>query len=41
MNSIYNAVDVGIITAIVGGALAFSIGYTIHRTRLGGRRAAA
>jgi len=39
MNSIYNAVDVGIITAIVGGALAFSIGYTIHRTRLGGRRA--
>src|SRR5438105_8412701 len=39
MNSIYNAVEVGIITAIVGGALAFSIGYTIHRTRLGGRRA--
>src|SRR5437899_2493581 len=39
MNSIYNAVEVGIITAIVGGALAFAIGYTIHRTRLGGRRA--
>ena len=39
MKSIYNAVEVGIITAIVGGALAFAIGYTIHRTRLGGRRA--
>jgi iron(III) transport system permease protein len=39
MNSIYNAVEVGIITATLGGALAFSIGYTIHRTRLGGRRA--
>jgi len=39
MNSIYNAVEVGIITAIVGGALAFAIGYTIHRTRVSGRRA--
>jgi iron(III) transport system permease protein len=39
MKSIYNAVEVGIITAIVGGALAFAIGYTIHRTRLGGRHA--
>ncbi len=38
MRSIYNAVEVGIITAIVGGALAFAIGYTIHRTRLPGRR---
>jgi iron(III) transport system permease protein len=37
-NSIYNAVEVGIITAIVGGALAFAIGYTIHRTNLPGRR---
>ena len=36
--SIYNAVEVGIITAIVGGVLAFAIGYTIHRTRLPGRR---
>jgi iron(III) transport system permease protein len=39
MNSIYNAVEVGVITAIVGGALAFAIGYTIHRTRLSGRGA--
>jgi len=39
MRSIYNAVEVGIITAVVGGALAFAIGYTIHRTRLPGRRA--
>jgi iron(III) transport system permease protein len=38
MNSIYNAVEVGIITAVAGGALAFAIGYTIHRTRLSGRR---
>jgi iron(III) transport system permease protein len=38
LNSIYNAVEVGIITAVVGGALAFAIGYTIHRTRLAGRR---
>jgi iron(III) transport system permease protein len=39
VRSIYNAVEVGIITAIIGGALAFAIGYTIHRTRLPGRRA--
>ncbi|MGA7806982.1 ABC transporter permease [Bradyrhizobium sp.] len=38
LNSMYNAVEVGIITAIAGGALAFAIGYTIHRTRLPGRR---
>ena len=38
LNSIYNAVEVGIITAGVGGALAFAIGYTIHRTRVPGRR---
>ena len=36
MSSIYNAVEVGIITAVVGGALAFAIGYTIHRTQCGG-----
>jgi iron(III) transport system permease protein len=35
--SIYNAVEVGIITAIAGGVLAFAIGYTIHRTRVPGR----
>ncbi|WP_426435256.1 ABC transporter permease [Bradyrhizobium genosp. P] len=39
LNSIYNAVEVGVITAIAGGALAFAIGYTIHRTRVTGRRA--
>jgi iron(III) transport system permease protein len=38
MRSIYNAVEVGIITAVVGGTLAFAIGYTIHRTTLPGRR---
>src|SRR5438034_2801613 len=38
MRSIYNAVEVGIITAVFGGALAFAIGYTIHRTNLAGRR---
>lgn len=38
INSIYNAVEVGIVTAIGGGSLAFAIGYTIHRTNLAGRR---
>jgi iron(III) transport system permease protein len=38
MRSIYNAVEVGIITAVVGGTLAFAIGYTIHRTQVAGRR---
>jgi len=38
-HSIYNAIEVGLITAAVGGALAFAIGYTVHRTRLPGRRA--
>jgi iron(III) transport system permease protein len=38
LNSIYNAVEVGIITAVFGGALAFAIGYTIHRTNVRGRR---
>src|SRR4249920_1978456 len=38
IRSIYNALEVGIITAVVGGALAFAIGYTIHRTQVTGRR---
>jgi iron(III) transport system permease protein len=38
LKSIYNAVKVGVITAFVGGILAFAIGYTIHRTRVSGRR---
>jgi iron(III) transport system permease protein len=38
MLSIYNTLEVGVITALAGGTLAFAIGYTIHRTQLGGRR---
>jgi iron(III) transport system permease protein len=38
LRSIYNAVEVGVITAVVGGVLAFAIGYTIHRTQVPGRR---
>ncbi|MGB7258970.1 MAG: iron ABC transporter permease [Pseudolabrys sp.] len=38
LNSIYNALEVGVITAVLGGVLAFAIGYTIHRTHLPGRR---
>ena len=38
IRSIYNAVVVGLITAVVGGALAFAIGYTVHRTHVPGRR---
>jgi len=38
INSIYNAIEVGIITAAVGGTFAFAIGYTIHRTNVAGRR---
>jgi iron(III) transport system permease protein len=38
LRSIYNAVEVGVITAVVGGVLAFAIGYTIHRTQVTGRR---
>src|ERR1700704_2529298 len=38
LRSIYNAVEVGITTALVGGTLAFAIGYTIHRTHVPGRR---
>jgi len=38
LRSIYNAVEVGVVTAVVGGVLAFAIGYTIHRTQVAGRR---
>jgi iron(III) transport system permease protein len=38
LRSIYNAIEVGITTALVGGVLAFAIGYTIHRTQVAGRR---
>jgi iron(III) transport system permease protein len=38
MLSIWNTLEVGVITALAGGTLAFAIGYTVHRTRVGGRR---
>ena len=38
LRSIYNSLEVGFITALVGGVLAFAIGYTIHRTQAPGRR---
>jgi iron(III) transport system permease protein len=37
MLSIWNTLRVGVITALVGGALAFAIGYTVTRTRVAGR----
>jgi len=39
MRSIWNTMKVGVLTAVVGGTLAFAIGYTVHRTQLAGRRA--
>jgi len=38
MLSIWNTLKVGVITAVVGGTLAFAIGYTINRTHVPGRR---
>lgn len=38
LRSIWNTMEVGIITALVGGVLAFAIGYTINRTSLPARR---
>lgn len=38
MRSIWNTIEVGVVTAIVGGILAFAIGYTIHRSNAPGRR---
>lgn len=38
MLSIWNTMKVGVLTALVGGALAFAIGYTVTRTHVGGRR---
>jgi iron(III) transport system permease protein len=37
MLSIWNTLKVGVITALIGGALAFAIGYTVNRTRVAGR----
>jgi iron(III) transport system permease protein len=39
MRSIWNTMEVGLITAVAGGALAFAIGYTVHRSHAPGRRA--
>ena len=36
LRSIYNTMEVGLITALVGGVLAFAIGYTINRTNAAG-----
>jgi len=38
MQSIWNTLEVGVITAIFGGMLAFAIGYTVHRSQVSGRR---
>lgn len=38
MISIWNTMKVGVITAVVGGVLAFAIGYTINRTQVPGRK---
>ena len=38
LRSIWNTMEVGVITAVVGGVLAFAIGYTINRTQVPGRR---
>jgi iron(III) transport system permease protein len=39
LQSIWNTLEVGVITALVGGALAFAIGYTVNRTQVPGRKA--
>jgi iron(III) transport system permease protein len=39
LRSIVNTLEVGLITAVVGTALALAIGYTVYRTTLPGRRA--
>ena len=38
MNSIINTMQVGVITAVIGGMLAFAIGYTVTRTNAPARR---
>jgi iron(III) transport system permease protein len=38
VRSIWNTMEVGLITALVGGVLAVAIGYTVHRTTVPGRR---
>lgn len=36
--ALWNTLEVGLITAVIGGALSFAIGYTVVRTRVPGRR---
>jgi iron(III) transport system permease protein len=38
MRSIWNTMEVGFVTAVLGGVLAFAIGYTVHRGSAPGRR---
>ena len=38
MRSIWNTMEVGLVTALFGGVLAFAIGYTVNRTTVAGRR---
>jgi iron(III) transport system permease protein len=38
MISIWNTMKVGVLTAVVGGVLAFAIGYTVNRTQVPGRK---
>ena len=38
MLSIWNTLKVGVFTALIGGVLAFAIGYTVYRTQVAGRR---
>jgi iron(III) transport system permease protein len=39
MRSIVNTMEVAFVTAVIGGVLAFAIGYTVNRTNLRGRGA--
>ncbi len=36
--ALWNTLEVGVITAVIGGALSFAIGYTVVRSRAPGRR---
>src|SRR5712691_6396346 len=38
MRSIWNTMEVGLVTAVLGGVLAFAIGYTVYRGSVPGRR---
>jgi iron(III) transport system permease protein len=38
MRSIWNTMEVGLVTALFGGLLAFAIGYTVYRSSAPGRR---